>query len=273
MTMTTNPATRRYLEQMMVRFVALGVPVDEAAPELVEIEAHIAQSEFDPFDELGDPQELATSLIPEKRRRDLYREGLRNDLLLGTIWGMATALFVQGLLSMFGSEVTSVPRLALGAVFFGLWGAGQFAFARILTGIADDDSSLRLRGAAQACAWGIVGGALLTSLLAISGADFSGQEPFERSSLWWFAWFAVVAIVGSALAIRSWKIRGEQDALIEGGITGQIIYEMNHNGFSKGWVRYGLDGTDLRDPDYSILGEFKKLKNEVLSATHEEPRT
>lgn len=64
----------------MVRFVALGVPLEQAARELVEIEAHVEGSGVDPFDELGDPQELATSVVPIEQRRQLYRTSLTKPL-------------------------------------------------------------------------------------------------------------------------------------------------------------------------------------------------
>ena len=106
-----DPTTRRYLEQMMIRFTALGVPVDQAANELVEIEAHIVASELDPFDELGDPQELASSLVSEEQRKSLYSRKLRQDLIGGLMLAAVFCLGIQAVLSLFDAETTSVPRM------------------------------------------------------------------------------------------------------------------------------------------------------------------
>ena len=70
----------------MVGFVALAVPLEQAAHELVEMESHVEGSGVDPFDEFGDPQELATSVVPIEQRRQLYRTSrtkpLRNKALV-----------------------------------------------------------------------------------------------------------------------------------------------------------------------------------------------
>ena len=63
-----------------------------------------------------------------------------------------------------------------------------------------------------------------------------------------------IAIVAS---FSKWRIRGHEDVLIEGGVTGQLLYEMKHNGFGEGWIRYGVDASDLRDPNYNMLDNLR----------------
>lgn len=248
-----DPQVRQFLEQMMIRFTALGLPVERGARELVEIEAHIYQSGQDPFEAFGDPQKLATALIPLQERQELYQRGLRDDLFIGVLIAFSTAAAVQFVLSFFGNAITSVPKLVIVFVLFGFWGAGQLAFVRIMTGVADDDQSLRMRGAAMVCFAAFVGALVFSGALALAGADLTGSRPLELNGVVWLGAALVIAAGVVVFAYRAWKLKRPSDALVEGGVTGQIIFEMNHNGFMEGWVRYGPNGEDLRDPDYSIL--------------------
>lgn len=257
---------RPYLEQMMIRFVSLGVPLEQATHELIEIEAHVEGSGVDPFEEFGDPQDFASSLVPAEQRHSLYRSNLRKDIVGGLQFGVVLFLAIQAVLSLFGEPVTGVPRLLLMFILACLYGVGQLAFSTILLGVSDDENSLRLRGVAQICLAAFVAVFVLSGLLSFAGADFSGNEPFVLSTPIWIILTAVALVIAVASFWRSRRLTGQQEILVEGGVTGQIIYEMNHNGFGEGWVRYGPNGEDLRDPDYSFRDVAKGVWRGITDA-------
>ena len=248
-----HPETRRFLEGMMIRFTSIGVPVPQAADELVEIEAHITRSTLNPFDELGDPQDLAASLISKEQREFLFRRKLRQDITGGIMFAVTACAGLQFALSLAGRAETSIPRILLFFVFACLFGVGQLAFSTILMGASDDDyCSMRVRGAARVCFWAFFAMLLLVAALALAGADFSGSEPFVLATAVWLVIFLVVAVISLFSAWRAWRLRDRRQALIEGGVTGQILYEMNNNSNWEGWVQYGHDGADLRDYDSTL---------------------
>lgn len=254
---------RPFLEQMMVRFVALGVPLEQAAHELVEMESHVEGSGVDPFDEFGDPREFASSVVPVEQRRQLYRTNLRKDIVGGLLLGLVLFLATQTLLSLIGEPVTGVPRLLLMFILACLYGIGQLTFSTILTGASDDENSQRVRGVAMGSLVAFIALFVLSGLLSFAGADFSGREPFVLSTSTWFVFLAIAVVVAAVAFWRSYRLRGQDEILIEGGVTGQIIYEMNHNGIREGWVRYGLNGEDLRAPDYSLRQNLREIWREA----------
>ena len=145
-----------------------------------------------------------------------------------------------------------------------LFSIGQLALSTILIGVSDDDdSSFRVRGAARVCLWAFFAVLLLVIFLALAGADFSGSEPFELSTLTWLFVFTTTGLAGAVAMWRAWRLRNRDRSLIEGGVTGQIIYEMNHTNAWTGWVQYGPDGTDLRDPGYSTRSQLKTIWSDI----------
>lgn len=254
---------RPFLEQMMMRFVSLGIPLEQATHELIEIEAHVESSGLDPFDEFGDPQEFAASLVPSEQRHSLYRQHLRKDIITGLQVGVFLFAAIQSVLSIIGQPVTSVPRLLLMFVLACLFGIGQLAFSTILWGVSDDENSLRVRGAALVCLGAFIAVFVLTGLLSLAGADFSGREPFVLSTLTWVVLSVVALAILSVSFWRSYRLKGQEEILVEGGVTGQIVYEMNHNGYGEGWVRYGPNGEDLRSPDYSLRDTLKDIWKQI----------
>ena len=193
----SESVSRRFLEQMMLRFVGLGVPIEQAAHELVEIESHIDSSRNDPFEEFGDPQAFASSLVPYEQRLSLYRDKLRTDFTLGLIAAAVMFFAIQSFLSLIGGAVTSVPRLLIQFTLVSLWGVGQASFASILMGVSDDDSSHRIRGMALGCLVAFIAVFAFSGVLSLAGADFSGREPFELSTPVWFGLFGICLLYTS----------------------------------------------------------------------------
>ena len=63
-----------------------------------------------------------------------------------------------------------------------------------------------------------------------------------------------------------YRLRVRIEAPVHDGVTGEIIAEMRPSGSLDGCVRYGSDGTDLRDPAWSWRVELGRGWSTIRSA-------
>ena len=106
--------TQDYLDRFAAAARAHGMPVDELADRLAEIEQHVTDSGGDPIDEFGKPQEYARSLS-----RPMPRPPLSTYCGLGA----GALLLVQGILATAGVDVPIGPTAVVA-----LTGSGIAAF-------------------------------------------------------------------------------------------------------------------------------------------------
>lgn len=241
-----TPRLRQYLEQMMMAFVSIHVPVTQAADEVAEIEAHIIESGEDPFDLLGSPKALALSVIPPEQLTALKSAQTRQDIRLGLVFGPMMFALMQ--VARVGNHATAIGSIIVGLVLWTLFMLWSTTYATVI-GQNYDDS---LRPTGVPATFLISFAFLFVAWLGAKVAGWHFVEPrFDPGLGGWALILLVLVLIGGTLGYRAWKLRGPLTGPVGTGVTGEILHEMNTNGYTQGWIRFGVNGEDLRAPGYS----------------------
>ena len=246
----TDARLRHYLEQMMMVFLFSRVPVAEAAEHLAEVESHCieagGETPADPFEQFGDPQDLARQLRGPQRQSRLVA-----TLIVWVLVYPFGLIFAGGLMSLTGDTSVTTLELQIASAFFVLLHAS--------IGLFGEERGIRL---VRALVVGLVVGIAL--IVASLDSVFPGGIIAIRRSLFVPAALVVVPafLVGSWLYNRPSQIRTP----VPVGITADIVEDLGQPGVLKDWIHYDMNGEPVSE---TVREELRKGAAEYRSIGYE----